>query len=47
MNNLPNTERKCRNVDSFLAFLLIRMLVVYSPIRAGTRDKKHYTECSE
>ena len=21
MNNLPNTERKCRNVDSFLALI--------------------------
>lgn len=44
MNNLPNTERKCRFIFSFFT---VRMLVVYSPIRAGTRDKKHYTECSE
>lgn len=27
MNNLPNIERKCRNVDSFLAFLLFVCLL--------------------
>ncbi len=31
MNNLPNTERKCRNVDSFLAFLLFVCLLFTAP----------------
>lgn len=31
MNNLPNTERKCRNVDSFLAFLLLVCLLFTAP----------------
>lgn len=31
MNKLPNTERKCRNVDSFLAFLLFVCLLFTAP----------------
>ena len=30
MNNLPNTERKCRNVDSFFSFFLLFVCLLFT-----------------
>lgn len=42
MNNLPNTRRKCKNVHSFLAFLLFVCLAI-TPYQVQAQEKVNVT----